>query len=182
MLHLCAKSVFFVTFCAILVLNLCWSIQSNPGILMLRTANFINFCVIFVLKTGLHCKLRSDFDLISWIFRMTNAYFMCFLLSFWFRPYVVDLLTTRIFALVTPLTLLRLICNNTGLTRVCMFNSSFQLGLLASSSLTGVYCGSCFNHRKANSVIKSRVITLSNYWFGALKSDRSYWAFCLSLG
>ena len=123
MLHLCAESVFFVTFCAIWVLNLCWSIQSNPAIFMLRSVNFIYFCVIFVLKTGLHCKLRSDFDLISCIFRVNNAYFMCVLLSFWFRPYVVDLLTTWIFALVTLKTLLRLICNNTGLTQVITFNS-----------------------------------------------------------
>ena len=78
MLHLCAKSVFFVTFCAILVLNLCWSIQSNPGIFMLRTANIVIFDVIFVLKTGLHCKLRSDSELLSWIFNVNNAYLLCF--------------------------------------------------------------------------------------------------------
>ena len=82
MLCLCAKSVFFVTFCAILVLNLCRSIQSNPGIFVLGTANIAILCVIFVAKTGLHCKLRSDFDLSSMIFRVNIAYFMCFSLVF----------------------------------------------------------------------------------------------------
>lgn len=103
-------------------------------------------------------------------------------MCFYLRPDFIDLLTTRIFALAHLRTLWRQICTNTGLTQVVTFNLRWQLGLLAGSSLTGVYCCSCFNHHKANLGVKSLINALSNSWFGALKSNRSYWAFRLSLG